>query len=75
MVMSKRISNFGVSGTTGERDTKVGKGKGTAGFFFYENADGYHFRSIDSLVSDTRIQDDSADAEKHLHIHLKDLEE
>ena len=60
----KGISNFGVSGTTGKRDTKVGKGKGTAGFFFYENADGYHFRSIDSLVSDTRIQDDSADAEK-----------
>ena len=59
----KGISSWGVSGTSGKVGTKRGQAKGTAGFFFYENADGFHFRSIDSLVSDSRIQDDSADAE------------
>ena len=58
----KAISSWGVSGVSG-KFTHTGKAKGTAGFFFYENADGFHFRSIDSLVSDTRIQDNSADAE------------
>ena len=60
----KGISSWGVSGVSGKTGTKTGQAKGTAGFFFYENADGFHFRSIDSLVSDTRIQDNSADAEK-----------
>ena len=60
----KAISAWGVSGVSGDVGTKTGQAKGTAGFFFYENADGFHFRSIDSLVSDTRIQDNSADAEK-----------
>ena len=59
----KAISSWGVSGVSGGTGTKIGQAKGTAGFFFYENADGFHFRSIDSLVSDSRIQDDSADAE------------
>ena len=59
----KGISSWGVSGTSGNVGTKRGQAKGTAGFFFYENADGFHFRSIDSLVSDSRIQDQSADAE------------
>ena len=59
----KAISSWGVSGVSGKTGTMTGKAKGTAGFFFYENADGFHFRSIDSLVSDTRIQDNSADAE------------
>ena len=60
----KAISAWGVSGVSGKVGTQTGQAKGTAGFFFYENADGFHFRSIDSLVSDTRIQDNSADAEK-----------
>ena len=60
----KAISAWGVSGVSGKVGTSSGQAKGTAGFFFYENADGFHFRSIDSLVSDTRIQDNSADAEK-----------
>ena len=59
----KGISSWGVSGVSGKTGTKTGQAKGTAGFFFYENSDGFHFRSIDSLVSDTRIQDNSADAE------------
>ncbi len=59
----KSISAWGVSGVSGKVGTQTGQAKGTAGFFFYENADGFHFRSIDSLVSDSRIQDNSADAE------------
>jgi len=30
--------------------------KGVAGFVFYENRDGFHFRSVDSLVSQTQSQ-------------------
>ena len=43
----------GVKGDSGE-DTE-GKGKGTAGFFFYENREGYNFKSLDNLVSKTGI--------------------
>ena len=59
----KGISAYGVSGVSGKVGTTRGQAKGTAGFFFYENVDGFHFRSIDSLVSDSRIQDQSADSE------------
>ena len=59
----KGISAYGVSGVSGKVGTHRGQAKGTAGFFFYENVDGFHFRSIDSLVSDSRIQDQSADGE------------
>ena len=45
------------SGTSGE------EARGTAGFLFYENKDGFNFRSIDSLVSSTKIQTNSADKE------------
>ena len=45
------------SGTAGE------EARGTAGFLFYENKDGFNFRSIDSLVSSTKIQINSADRE------------
>ena len=45
------------SGTAGE------EARGTAGFLFYENKDGFNFRSIDSLVSSTKIQINSADKE------------
>jgi hypothetical protein len=30
--------------------------RGVAGFLFYENKDGFHFRSIDTLVSATKTQ-------------------
>jgi hypothetical protein len=43
-----------VSGTSGGGQT--GEAKGTAGFLFYENIEGFNFRSIDSLVSPTQIQ-------------------
>lgn len=50
-------SNGQASGISGQ------EAKGTAGFLFYENKDGFNFRSIDSLVSSTKIQTNSADKE------------
>ena len=41
----------GVSGKSGKGVTA--ESRGSAGFMFYENYDGFHFRSIDSLVSKT----------------------
>ena len=49
------------SGTSGA------EARGTAGFLFYENKDGFNFRSIDSLVSNTKIQTNSADKENIPH--------
>lgn len=37
--------------------------KGVAGFVFYENKDGFHFRSIDTLVSATQSQNASTTKE------------
>ena len=45
------------TGTSGQ------EARGTAGFLFYENKDGFNFRSIDTLVSSTKIQNNSADSE------------
>ncbi len=39
----------GVKGQSGKG--QQAQGKGTAGFLFYENKDGFHYRSIDELVS------------------------
>jgi len=39
------------SGTSGDGET--GEAKGTSGYFFFENADGFNFRSIESMVSKT----------------------
>ena len=59
---SKAISQVAEkSGVSGE--DKYGENKGTAGFLCYENYDGYHFRSIDSLVSNTQVQDGKSDLE------------
>ena len=59
---SKSISQVAEkSGVSGE--DKYGENKGTAGFLCYENYDGYHFRSIDSLVSNTQVQDGKSDLE------------
>ncbi len=44
-------SSSSASGTSGSGET--GKSKGTSGYFFYENADGFNFRSIESMVSKT----------------------
>lgn len=50
-----------VKGTSGKNET--GEAKGTSGFLFYENKNGFNFRSIDSLVSQTKIQIGSGDNE------------
>ena len=50
-----------VGGTSGGGQT--GEAKGTAGFLFYENKEGFNFRSIDSLVSPTQIQIGSTNKE------------
>ena len=42
-----------VKGTSGDGST--GQAKGTAGFFFYENKDGFNFKSIDGLVSSLKV--------------------
>tara|TARA_Y100001970_G_scaffold127787_1_gene157864 strand:+ start:344 stop:1687 length:1344 start_codon:yes stop_codon:yes gene_type:complete len=43
-------------GTKGESgEGTEAQALGTAGFLFYENRDGYNFKSIDNLVSDTGI--------------------
>lgn len=47
----------GVSG--GGNDGEV---KGTSGYLFYENKDGFNFKSVDSLVSSTQIGSSSADS-------------
>lgn len=40
---------------------KAGEARGTAGFLFYENKDGFNFKSIDSLVSNAKVGAASAD--------------
>jgi hypothetical protein len=52
---------IGASGTSGKGSQAVAKG--VAGYLFYENKDGFNFRSIDSLVKDTKVQIGSADSE------------
>lgn len=56
--ISKITKSSGVSG--GGKD---GVANGTAGFLFYENKNGFNFRSIDSLVSNTQLQSSSSDRE------------
>ena len=41
------------TGTDGKDKTEQGLAKGTAGFLFYENKDGFNFRSIDKIVTKT----------------------
>jgi len=40
------------------------KAKGVSGFIFYENKDGFNFRSIDTLVSSTKTQTGSSNKEE-----------
>jgi hypothetical protein len=51
------------SGSTKKSDGGTVNAKGVAGFLFFENKDGFNFRSIDSLVSSTRSQVGSSDKE------------
>ena len=67
---SKAISQVAEkSGVSGEG--KYAENKGTAGFLFYENYDGYHLRSIDSLVANTQVQDGKSDLEPKFEYSFK----
>ena len=50
----KAITNS-VQGVSGEGSSA--KGKGTAGFLFYENREGFNFKSVESLVRSTTLKD------------------
>ena len=47
----------------GDEGSEQAETKGTAGYLFYQNSAGFHFRSVDSLASKTRIQESSSDPE------------
>jgi hypothetical protein len=51
------------SKTSAKSDGGLVNAKGVAGFLFFENKDGFNFRSIDSLVSSTLSQVGSSDKE------------
>jgi len=51
------VSAGGVSG-----GGNSGEAKGTAGYLFYENKEGFNFKSIDSLVSNTQVGSSSANS-------------
>ena len=57
---AQSISEPANSGEDGEDSTTQGKGRGTGGFLFYENKTGFHFRSIDGLVSSTKEYENSS---------------
>tara|TARA_Y100001937_G_scaffold89818_1_gene121497 strand:- start:69 stop:1562 length:1494 start_codon:yes stop_codon:yes gene_type:complete len=52
---SKTPSAKGVSGIETNSGSNNAQGKGTAGFLFYENQEGFNFKSIESLVSSTKL--------------------
>ena len=56
---AQSISIKANGGEDGEDSTTQGKGRGTGGFLFYENKTGFHFRSIDGLVSSTKEYENS----------------
>jgi hypothetical protein len=53
--------SIGASGTSGRGSNA--EAKGVSGYLFYENKDGFNFRSVDSLVKNTKVQLGSSDAE------------
>ena len=54
----KSVPTTSTSGASGDEN---GEAKGTAGFLFWENSEGYNFKSVSSLVSKTDIGVNSAD--------------
>ena len=55
----KAITNStqGASGIGNTNGTNNSEGKGTAGFLFYENREGFNFKSVESLVRSTTLSD------------------
>ena len=56
-----------ISGSEGKEGTLNGKSLGVGGALFFERQDGFCFKTLDSLVSDTKISEGSSD--------LKDVEQ
>ena len=54
----KAVPTTSASGASGDQN---GEAKGTAGYLFWENSDGYNFKSVSSLVSKTKLGVNSAD--------------
>lgn len=54
----KSVPTTSASGASGDEN---GEAKGTAGFLFWENSDGYNFKSVSSLVSKTDVGVGSAE--------------
>jgi hypothetical protein len=63
-------TNGGVSG--GETE---GQAKGVAGYLFYENKDGFNFKSIDSLVASTKVGNSSSDKKEIQHYFYTQINE
>ena len=66
----KSITNSvqGVSGDGGSA-----QGKGTAGFLFYENREGFNFKSVESLVRSTTLKSNNKKAKKTSQEALNNL--
>ena len=54
----KAVPTTSASGASGDQD---GEAKGTAGYLFWENSEGYNFKSVSSLVSKTQLGVSSSD--------------
>jgi len=54
----KAVPTTSASGASGDTD---GEAKGTAGYLFWENSEGYNFKSVSSLVSKTQLGVSSSD--------------
>ena len=54
----KSVPSFNSGGNSGGENT--GEAKGTAGFLFFENKEGFNFKSVDSLVSKTQTGSSSS---------------
>jgi hypothetical protein len=54
------------------KNLETGKEKGSAGFLFYENKNGYHFRSLDTLISGLNKDFNSTNSITKYHYSLKE---
>ena len=54
----KAVPTTSSSGASGDQE---GEAKGTAGYLFWENSEGYNFKSVSSLVSKTQLGVSSSD--------------
>ena len=60
----KALSSSAGSSDSNPNGSKTEQATGTAGFFFFENKEGYNFKSIDGMVSQLKQSEGSADNKK-----------